>query len=108
MTKDARDCNGAFQQKCLECLIIMGRSGVGSRGGAAHLAVVGQGVWRHEEEEGSGVEPGLSFTPALRAHQRPQRGDGTNRRQEHEACDEEKSTFHIMHRERSHDVTPLL
>ena len=84
-----------------------GGSGVGCRGGTDHLAVVGQGVWRHEEED-SGVEPGLSFTPALRAHQRPQRGDGTNRCEEHEACDEKKSTFHIVHRERSHDVTPLL
>lgn len=54
------------------------------------------------------MEPGLSFAPALRAHQRPQRGDGTNRRQEDEACYEEKSTFHIVCRERSHDVTPLL
>ncbi len=52
------------------------------------------------------MEPGLSFAPALWAHQRPQRGDGTNRRQEDEACYEEKSTFHIVYRERSHDVTP--
>ena len=55
---------------------------------------------------GSNVKSGLSLAPALRAHQRTQRGDGADRCQEKKACNEEKSTLHIMHRERSHDITP--
>ena len=95
-------------RKSLEFLSVLGRSGADCLGGTAYLAADGHGAPWWQEDGGSGVEPGLSFTPALRAHQRPQRGDGTNRCEEHEACDEKKSTFHIVHRERSHDVTPLL
>ena len=53
------------------------------------------------------MQSGLSFRPALRTHQRAQGRDGADRCQEKEACEEEKSTFHVVHRERSHDVTPL-
>ena len=76
--------------------------------GSSRVATEGHHAAWLQKEERLGVEPGLSFTPALRAHQRSQRGDGTNRRQENEACDEEEATFHIVHRERSHDITPLL
>ena len=55
----------------------------------------------------SDVQSGLAFTPALRAHQRAQGRNGANRGQQHEAGDEEESTLHIVHRERSHDVTPF-
>ncbi len=54
----------------------------------------------------SDVKSGLSFAPALRAHQRTQRRDGADRRQQKKACNEEKSTLHIVHRERPHDFTP--
>lgn len=102
------DRNGTFQRKSLEVLILLRGRDADGRGGRAPLAAEGHGATGRQEEGGSGVEPGLSFTPALWAHQRSQCGDGTNRRQENEACYEEKSTFHIVHRERSHDVTPLL
>lgn len=102
------DRRGTFQRKSLEVLICTCEKEADGRGGRVPLAAEGHGGTGWQEKGASGVEPGLSFAPALRAHQRPQRGDGTNRRQEDEACYEEKSTFHIVYRERSHDVTPLL
>jgi hypothetical protein len=56
----------------------------------------------------SDVQSGLSFAPALRAHQCAQRSNGADRRQQKKARNEKKSTFHIVHRERAHFVTPLI
>lgn len=55
----------------------------------------------------SDVQSGLSFAPALRAHQCTQRSNGADRRQQKKACNKKKSALHIVHRERPHFITPL-
>ena len=58
-------------------------------------------------EQGSDVESGFSFAPALRPHQRTQRRNGANGGQQDKAGQEKKSALHVLHRERPHDSSPL-
>jgi hypothetical protein len=53
------------------------------------------------------VKPGFAFTPPLWTHERTQRSNGADCREQNKAYNEKECAFHVMYRKRDHSLTSL-